>query len=56
MLNTGTIISQLSALQIEEKSKLQVSIPYHFDVHACNPFAKYYVMTAGRETGIFNNW
>ncbi|KAF8335248.1 hypothetical protein F5887DRAFT_921184 [Amanita rubescens] len=53
----GTVISQLSALRIEDKPKpLQSPIPYHFDTSICDPYAKYYVVTAGRQTGIFDDW
>lgn len=58
--NVGTIISQLSALWIEEKSNskpIQAPIvPHHFDVSTCDPHTKYYVVTAGRTTGIFDDW
>ena len=57
LFDSGTIISQLSALQIEEKLKPELSpITYHFDTSTSDPFAKYYAVTAGRDTGIFDDW
>jgi len=52
------LISQLSGLQIDEKTKPSQppTIPYHFDASTCDPFVKYYVVTAGRKTGIFDDW